>query len=323
MTTYPSGLRFESVVVPTPYAVGPANVYVITAEPVTLIDCGPNTGAAENALRLGMATFGMVPEQIGRIVITHGHPDHYGLASRLQEISGAEVLVGELDQGKLADMGTLALTGRLLLKTGIPSAALADMGERERAMGGNLHPAVANSVPVRGGESLVFDGFELELLHLPGHTGGHICPYDPREGVLFSGDTLLLEISPNPLMEPDPKDPEQRRRSLVEYLETLDRLAGMPLARVFPGHGPLIDDPHGLIEEMRRHHWDRVDHLATLLNAKGKSAWDLAMELFPNLEGFDNFLAVSEVLAHVDLLVLDGRAETVERDGVMYYRKAS
>ena len=93
MPTYPSGLRFETIVVPTPYAVGPANVYVITADPVTLIDCGPNTAAAENALRLGMASFGMVPEQVARIVVTHGHPDHYGLAPRLQAISGAEVLV--------------------------------------------------------------------------------------------------------------------------------------------------------------------------------------------------------------------------------------
>jgi glyoxylase-like metal-dependent hydrolase (beta-lactamase superfamily II) len=268
-----------------------------------------------------MASVGMVPEQIARIVITHGHPDHYGLAPRLQEVSGAEVLVGELDRPKLADLGTLALTGKLLTKTGIPAATLADMGERERSMGGDLHPEVHGTIPVVGGERLGFDGFDLELLHLPGHTAGHICPYDLGTGVLFSGDTLLLEISPNPLLEPDPKDPEERRRSLVEYLGTLDVLAGMPLSTVFPGHGPVIEEPHGLIEEMRRHHRERVDDLAGRLGSEGKSAWDLAVELFPNLEGFDNFLAVSEVLAHLDLAVLDGRAEPVERHGVTYYRR--
>ena len=318
---YPSGLRFETIVVPTPYAVGPANVYIITAPPVTLIDCGPNTAAAEQALRAGLASFHIVPEQISRVLVTHGHPDHYGLAPRLQEISGAQVLVGELDLPKLADVGTLALTGQLLLKTGIPAAALADMGERERDMGGDLHPQVEDAVGVAGGERLAFEGFDLQLLHLPGHTAGHICPYDPASGVLFSGDTLLLEISPNPLLEPDPKDPEERRRSLVEYLHTLDVLSHLPLSRVFPGHGPVIEEPHTLIEELRRHHRDRVEDLASRMTPEGKSAWQLALELFPDVEGFDNFLAVSEVLAHVDLLVLDGRAEPVERDGITYYRR--
>ncbi len=320
MPTYPSGLRFETIVVPTPYAVGPANVYVILAEPVTLIDCGPNMPATENALMLGLAAAGVAPQQIGRVVISHGHPDHYGLAPRLQSLSGAEVLVGALDRAKLQDPNALAPTGQMLLQTGMPQATLTEMGRQGARLGDRLHPLIENLTPVEGGDRLAFAGFELELLHLPGHTAGHICPWDPESGVLFSGDTLLLEISPNPLMEPDPKDPAERRRSLVEYLGTLDVLATMPLTTVFSGHGPVIEHPHELIEDLRAHHRRRVDELAGLLTPQGRSAWQLAGQLFPNLEGFDNFLAVSEVVAHLDLLVLDGRAELVDRDGVTYYQ---
>jgi hypothetical protein len=89
---------------------------------------------------------------------------------------------------------------------------------------------------------------------------------------------------------------------------------------VFPGHGPVIKDPRLLIVEMREHHRERADDLAGMLTEEGRSAWQLANELFTDLEGFDNFLAVSEVVAHIDLLVEQGRAEPVQQGGVTYYR---
>lgn len=321
MPVYPSGLRFERIVVPTPYAVGPANVYVFTSDPITLFDCGPNTPATENALMLGLAAIGLAPEQIARIAISHAHPDHYGLAPRLRDLSGAQILVGERDLPKLVDRSMLVATGRLLLQAGMPMDELMAIGERERKLGADIRPLVEEAGPLRGGDRLAFEGFELDILHLPGHTAGHMCLYHPDSGVLFSGDTLLLDISPNPLIEPDPMDPSERRRSLIEYLESLDKLSTLPLTTVFPGHGPPIEDPRAVIEEIRSHHRRRTETLAGMLDDGGKSAWQLANELFPRLEGFDNFLAVSEVVAHIDLLVDQGLAEPVERDGITFYRR--
>jgi glyoxylase-like metal-dependent hydrolase (beta-lactamase superfamily II) len=322
MPAYPSGLRFERIVVPTPFAVGPANVYITTAEPFTLIDTGTNTPETEAALLAGLADAGVAPERIERIVITHGHPDHYGLAPMIRERSGATVLVGEADVTKLvADRSIMHATGKLLMTEGMPIETLMEMGDRQqRKEFRDLHPTVEGIRPLMGGERLAFDGFVLEVLHLPGHTAGHVCLFDEASGVLFSGDTLLLNITPNPLLEPDPADPSERRRSLLEYVRTLDRLAAMPLTEVFPGHGPPIDDPHGLIEEMRRHHRTRAADLESRLTPEGKTGWQLAIELFPALTGFDNFLAVSEVVGHMDLLVQEGRAEVATRDGVTFYR---
>jgi glyoxylase-like metal-dependent hydrolase (beta-lactamase superfamily II) len=323
MPAYLSGLRFERIVVPTPYAVGPANVYVFNADPITLFDCGPNTPATENALLLGLAAIGLAPEQIARVVISHAHPDHYGMAPRLHEISGAQILVGERDLPNLADRSMLVATGRLLLQAGMPMEQLVEISERERKLGSEIRPEVEEAAALRGGELISFEGFELEVLHLPGHTAGHICLYHQESGILFSGDTLLLDISPNPLIEPDPMDPTERRRSLIEYLASLDRLSTLPLTTVFPGHGPPIEDPQAVIEEMRSHHRRRTRDLADMLDERGKSAWQLANELFPHLEGFDNFLAVSEVVAHIDLLVDQGMAEPVERDGITFYLRAA
>jgi len=322
MPAYPNGLRFERIVVPTPYRIGPANVYAFPDEPVTLFDCGPNTPATETALMLGLEGAGIRPEQIGRIVISHAHPDHYGMAPRLQEISGCQILVGERDLPKLTDRSMLYATGRLLLHAGMPVEELVDMGERERKLG-DLRPSIEGAAPLSGGARLRFEGFELEVLHLPGHTAGHICLFHRESGVLFSGDTLLLDVSPNPLIEPDPMDPTERRQSLVEYMASLDRLSELPLSTVFSGHGEPIEDPHALIEDMRRHHRERTTALAALLDDGGKTAWQLAGELFPSLEGFDNFLAVSEVVAHIDLLIAHGLAESDDRNGVAYHRRSS
>jgi glyoxylase-like metal-dependent hydrolase (beta-lactamase superfamily II) len=323
MPSFSHGLSFERIVVPTPYAVGPANVYVFPVSPITLFDCGPNTPATENALVLGLASLGLTPEQIARIVISHAHPDHYGLAPRLRERSGAQILVGERDLTKLADRSMLVATGRLLLRAGMPMEELVRMGERERTLGPEVRPDVDGATPILGGDRVRFDGFDLEVLHLPGHTAGHICLYHEPSGVLFSGDTLLLDISPNPIIEPDPMDPTERRRSLIDYLGSLDRLSQLTLSTVFPGHGPPIEDPSRVIEEMRSHHRRRAETLSQMLDADGKSAWQLANELFPLLEGFDNFLAVSEVVAHLDLLMDQGLAEPLERDGITLYRRST
>src|SRR5437588_7955980 len=110
-TVAAGALFFHRVVVPTPFKVGPANVYVFTDGPVTLIDCGPNTSAAENALRLGLAEHGLHLEQIARIIVTHAHPDHYGLAPRIRAISGCDVRVGEFDLPKIAGTAGMAATG--------------------------------------------------------------------------------------------------------------------------------------------------------------------------------------------------------------------
>jgi glyoxylase-like metal-dependent hydrolase (beta-lactamase superfamily II) len=309
------------IVVPTPYKVGPANVYAFDDGPVTLFDCGPNTPQAANSLKLGLAAHGLAVEQIARIVISHAHPDHFGLAPALRAASGAEVSVGEIDLPKINERETMFATGKLLLEAGVPFEVLLDMDERGRKMG-DLRPTIEGARPLRHGDRFAFDSFELEVLHLPGHTSGHICLLEPERRVLYAGDTLLAHITPNPLLEPTPEDPSVRRKSLVEYIESLDVLESLELTAVWPGHGEPIEDPPATIRRIKRHHRERTEDVATRVTADGRTPFDIAREMFRDLEGFDNFLAVSEVVAHLDLLEAQGRVEPFARDGVTFYRAA-
>jgi len=309
------------IIVPTPYRVGPANVYAFDSGPVTLFDCGPNTPAAENALRLGLAARGLSIEQVARVVISHGHPDHYGLAPAVRRASGATVFVGEHDLPKINERASRFATGALLMEAGMPVEVLLDMDRESKRMQ-ELHPTIEEAVPLRGGERFSFDSFELEVLHLPGHTSGHVCLLEPTRRVLYAGDTLLAHITPNPLLEPTPEDPTVRRKSLVEYVHTLDVLESLDLTEVWTGHGEPIQEPAETIRLMKTHHLERKEEIASRLDDRPASPFELAREMFKDLEGFDNFLAVSEVVAHLDLLEADGRAERVIEAGVARYRSA-
>ena len=310
---------------PTPYAVGPVNAYLIEAEPLTLIDCGINTPQAQNALLLGITAAGFFPQSIERVLITHAHPDHYGLVHIVQELSRATVYFPEREIARVRDRQMLFEVGRLLMEAGMPLELLFQMDQARRS---DPRPRLRHDevVIIRDGDRFAFKGgadvaeFELVAHLMPGHTGGHVVFHEPRSGVLFAGDQLLPEVSPNPLLEPSLDEPGERRRSLKEYLSSLERMGAMGLDLVYPGHGDPVTDPTALIRRTIDHHGARKTVVAELLTAESKTPYEIAQELYPDVSGYDSFLAVSEVVAHLDLVVEDGHAEIVENNGVTFYR---
>jgi glyoxylase-like metal-dependent hydrolase (beta-lactamase superfamily II) len=316
------GLPVETLSLPTPYAVGPVNAYVIVAEPITMIDAGVNTVDAENALKLGFAAKGLFVEGVERLLITHGHPDHYGLVPTIRKMSHAEAFMGEEEFARITDSRVPWEMGRLLLEAGFPMELLEKMGERERTMRRVHQVTQLECTPVKVGDVFEFRDFSLEAISLPGHTGGHLGYWEEKSGTLFAGDTLLPHISPNPLLEPEGEPPSQRRRSLKQYLESLARLEELDLRLVFPGHGPPITTPAENIRYMREHHGRRLDVVADCLDETGKSAYAVAQQLYPNVKDYDQFLSVSEVVAHLDVLVELGRArQEIRDDGVEYFSR--
>jgi glyoxylase-like metal-dependent hydrolase (beta-lactamase superfamily II) len=302
--------------------VGPVNCYLIQAEPLTLIDCGINTPEAQKELVLGLERSGTAPESIERILITHAHPDHYGLVGFLQERSGATVYFPRREIARVRDKQMLFEVGKLLLEAGMPLELLFKM-DQQRKKGpkpGIDHDEV---IPIDEGETFSFAEFTLTTLHMPGHTGGHVVFHEPESGVLFAGDQLLPEVSPNPLLEPSLDEPGERRRSLKEYLASLQRMDTLELELAYPGHGDPVTDPHDLIRSTIEHHLKRKVQVAGYLTDEPKTVYAISSEVYPHVRDYDVFLAVSEVVAHLDLVVEDGGA-TIETgdDGVVLYRSA-
>ncbi len=305
---------------PTPYAVGPVNCYLINAQPITLIDAGINTPQAQNALLLGLDEIRLSPESIQRLLITHAHPDHYGLVGFLQERSGATVYFPRREIARVRDKQMLFEVGRLLLEAGMPLELLFKMDQQRKA---GPKPDIDHDkvVPIDEGHVFEFADFTLTTLHMPGHTGGHVVFHEADTQTLFAGDQLLPEVSPNPLLEPSLDEPGERRRSLKEYLASLERMEGLGVALAYPGHGAPVTDPHALIRSTIEHHLKRKVEVAGYLTDEPKTVYAIAGEVYPDVTGYDVFLAVSEVVAHLDLVVEDGHG-TVDTgdDGVVLYR---
>jgi glyoxylase-like metal-dependent hydrolase (beta-lactamase superfamily II) len=312
-----------SITFPVPFAVGSMNLYLFRADPPTLLDTGPKTEHAREAIRRALAAERLSVKDINRIVITHGHVDHFGLARELAEESGAKIYIHPYDVCKTErGYDFMAEKLPLLKEAGVPENQLRELAAWSRRTEALLDP-LEEVHPLRENDLVAFDSFALEVLHCPGHSQGHICLYHRERGELFCGDHLLKHISPNPAVEPAPDAPERRSRSLVQYLDSLKKIERLNLKRALPAHGPAVESPQKRIAEIGRHHQRRKDRLLQLLDGQGSTAYELGKKLFGASKEMDVYLVVSEVLGHLDLLLGERHASAENRDGVIYYSAAA
>jgi glyoxylase-like metal-dependent hydrolase (beta-lactamase superfamily II) len=316
--------------IPTPFQVGRVNAYLIEDEPLTLIDSGPNSAKALDELEQALAAHEHRVEDIGLLVITHQHMDHFGLAGILQRRSGAEVAALDAFAPYLADYGAQAeLDDRFaqaqMLRHGIPAemmSALSAVSGGFRAWGA----AVAVTRPLAHGTSVRLRDRELAVLHRPGHSPSDTVFFDEQRHMLLAADHLIAHISSNPLLtRPLGADADYagpRPQALLTYLASLEQTRAMDLALVLPGHGWPITDHAALIDERFAMHRRRAEKIRELIAYEPLSAHEIAQELWGNVAVTQAYLTLSEVLGHMDLLLADGRAIEEESGGVVRFRSA-
>lgn len=322
-------LPIHQIPLPTPFpGLGPVHVYLIRQDPVTLVDAGLYTRDCREALTAGLAGLGLAPRDVRRILLTHAHVDHFGLAAWVQERSGAEIYLHADEAGKVEMPGWwVECMERTLTEAGVDPEGMAltrEFWRLERKIAAHL----TEWRPLEDGQRFPFESGELEAVHLPGHALGHTGYLERSSRTLIGGDHLLEGVTPNPIMEPVPPghpdavphDPA-RALTLGQFLRSLDRAAEMDLDRVLPGHGQVITDHRTVVERYRAKHAHRLDMVLARLGT-GRSPWELTRELYPHVQGFDRFLALSEVIAHLDLLVVQGRARFDRLSGFSRYRAA-
>ena len=312
-----------TIALPTPFAVGPINVYLFTGGELTLVDTGAKTRLTMEVLRTGLAEHGYSVRDIRRLVITHAHVDHFGLAAQIASESGATVMTHPRNLYWLTDFQNEWVRRYDFYADVFRESGLSDGLRQAVHDAGATMTRFAESVPVgrllEDGDVLSLDGASWQVLHLPGHAGGLICLYEPEQRILLSSDHLLKAITSNPLLEPPQRGETARRRSLVEYLDSLKRTADLDIDLALPSHGEPITDHRALIAERFLFHEARQERIVDLLGGGVRTAYQIAQGLFSSLAPLDTFLAMSEVIGHLDVLELAGRVHSRHRNGLLLY----
>ncbi|MFZ0091161.1 MAG: MBL fold metallo-hydrolase [Solirubrobacteraceae bacterium] len=310
-----AGIRPISL--PTPFAIGRVNCYLIEDDPLTLVDTGPNSGDTLDELEQALRARGHRIEDLGLIVITHQHLDHLGLLEILARRSGADVAAFGLLAPYLADFAASAAADdefsiAMMRRHGVPAQvarALGAVGAAFRAFGSSGRI----TTPLRDGDELRLRDRTLTALHRPGHSPSDTLFWDEPRRMLIAGDHLLARVSSNPLISrpldeaASPDDPVAHRpHALVQYLASMRQTRDLPVQIVLGGHGPPVRDHAALIDERFRMHERRARKLRAMLEPGPLTAYDLATQMWGNVAVTQAFLTISEVLGHLDLLIADG-----------------
>jgi glyoxylase-like metal-dependent hydrolase (beta-lactamase superfamily II) len=292
------------------------NVYAIDdGDGVALIDTGWNHPDIVAALTAALGSL----ERVTTIICTHSHYDHYGLAGRLREWSGAPVLLGADERENLAGVldrdgyeRASALARERMVLHGAES--LLGPSNYDRVM--ERGPWVVPDRWLADGERIKLASRELHAVLTPGHTRGHLMFVDREAGLVFGGDHLLPHITPSLGFESFGDG-----KALERFLTSLADIRDLPARHVLPGHGPVFDDLRGRVLELEDHHIARLNACVDALD-RPKTAFEVAQVLtwtrherpFDALNRFNQLLAVGETITHLELHA-DHDSLRRERDG--------
>lgn len=308
-------MRIQKLIIPTPFPVGPINIYLVAEDPITLIDTGPKTDEAIAALTSQLKNLGFRIEDIQRIILTHTHEDHCGLANWLQQISGAPVYVHEWEQHNLSDRGRTRVDRNLLEQAGVTTEELDQMSQHY-AQVKSYAEAVSNLKTYRDEHEFEFTSGALSVVHTPGHTPGSSCLWRAATRTLIAGDTVLKTITPNPVLNVDPNNKSRRFPALIKYLNSITHLQTLIPTLIHTSHGDDVLDFDEYVARLRKHTYERQTKVLSLIPKDGINAHEMAYLLFPRVKDASRFLAVSEAIAHLDLAVSEGKLRIENRDKI-------
>ncbi|MGB0387598.1 MAG: MBL fold metallo-hydrolase [Ardenticatenaceae bacterium] len=317
------------VQLPLPFALNIVNCYLLRGdEGWTILDTGLNTPQSQQVWLDTFAALEIKAGDIRQIVLTHYHPDHFGLSGWLQnwaKRSGSgdvpPVLMSHVDLETARLVWWREENNRALSSwpsfwqaCGVP-AEMADLLHFHIDSTRDLTlplPSYVESIPLAG--TLRMGARNFKILYAPGHTDGQVMFYDPDDQLLLSGDHVLMKITPNislwPLTRPDP---------LGRYLASLREFSVLDVRVALPGHRSLITNWGQRLEELLAHHDRRLNKMLAAVEP-GSTAYEISRNVFDfnRLTSHEIRFAITETLAHLELMHVDGRLERTQ-EGVWRY----
>ncbi len=316
------GDGIHRIVVPLPFPSPPSvNCYAFEGEAgITLLDCGVDSADGRAALYGGLEALGAAPTELHRLIGSHLHVDHVGLAKRMVEDIGCEWVMHASSGDEVAHYNDWTLRrGKLadLVEThGAPPEAVAQF-RREWPRPDWYGQALAPTHPVADGDRIPLGADRwLTVLHTPGHQPNHISLVDSRTELLFSGDHLLPRITPFIPYTGDDSD------NLGDYLESIERIEELQAGVTHPAHGAVIERGKARARQITLHHERRMGAMLQELRASGPmTAWQVMEATFrPHLSHFEQRLAIQETLSHLEHLRRAGSLERAQEEGRFWYR---
>lgn len=284
------------------------NSYIIRgADRNLVIDTGMHRDECRQALADAFNRLGIDPDRTDYF-ITHMHADHVGLVDELP-VSGSKVYFHPADADflNLKDLWKIVYT--LAARHGFPQDQV------DRAI--DSHPGQRYSPKKAVDFTMINDGYtiscgpySLQCVVTPGHTPGHTCLYEPDLKMLFSGDHILGDITPNISTWLDDTNP------LEQYYRSLEKIYAMEVELVLPGHRRLVRDCRGRIDELKAHHGRRLEEVMDILKTRGEGSafkvashmtWDLVADCWDDFPLMQKWFASGEALAHIRYLEVQGR----------------
>lgn len=311
--------KIYKIELPIPFPMKTTNVFLIDEPPRTLLDTGIKTDASFEALEKALEDLGFSIPSIERILITHGHIDHYGQAQKISSLSGAPIHIHPKEYGRIRSIiHSFGSLKSILLRNGVPEA-LVNEAVHFMKSAQKMADSMDEAFFLEDGDSIPFASMTWKTIHCPGHSPGLICFYWPEKKTLFTGDHLLKEITPNPVLYvPDNKTP-LRYPGLKEYLSSLKKIDVLDVDLLLPGHGEEVYDPKGLIRKISVHHQERMDYILSFLSQGEKTPYEIAMDLFPGVPPFEIFLGISEAVGHLEILKEEARVRVKEKGEKDFY----
>ena len=284
---------------------GPVNVYLFKGREVTLIDTGMTQ--TSGILKKALGEHGIGFSDIDRIILTHGHPDHYGAAKKIVKAGRAKVIAHAEDKA-LIETGRDFFTNRyknFLQILGVPLS----IGILLRLLSFMFKQMADNcevDIIISEGDELGIGQYRARIIETPGHSRGSICLFLEKEKVLFCGDTIIEHITPNAFIMMDEEEILPLRLSQDEFYKSLDKIKKLSPSIIYSAHGKAVSDINKIVAGYEKAFVERKDNVLSLVRSGEKNVYRIARRLFPEIGGLrlplEIFLSISEVYTTIQVL---------------------